>query len=132
LRNDLVDRLTESDSFHWDQLAFLVLLLNTQTKCLILDKCKKNSIEEIHHELLPLVSLVVFRAPNLEFLSFSGKIEYPAENIFLADGIKTQILNQIVHLKNLKHLSLFGYFLLDSEDLMLVAKNLQKLICLKV
>jgi len=126
LRNDLINRLTSSDSFDWTQREFLLFLLNTQTKSLVLDKCK---IDE-HQECLPFLTQMTSKAPNLVHLSI-GVINYGTRNQLLRTT-KTSILSEIVKLKKLQHLKMYGYFELKTEDFVLVTKNLTKLVCFEV
>jgi len=132
LRNELIDRLTASESFHWNQREFLLLLLNTQTKSLDLSNFKKDSAKEFHQEFLPFLSQVILRVQNLLRLSFNENYCHYIDRELFPDAIKTSILNKIVELKSLQHLNLFGYFVLDSDDLMLLTKNLKNLVILKV
>jgi len=116
LRNELIDCLTASYSFNWVHQEFLLLLLNTQTKSLVLDKFKKDSMEEFHQDFVPFLSQVVLRAPNLLRLRPFNEQYYRSffsKDLF-TDAMKTSILTKIVELKSLQHLSLFGYFVLDS------------------
>jgi len=127
LRNDLLKHLTSSESlFDWQTL---LLLLNTETKSLDLDKCE--IISTFIHFCDGLTHKVAAAAPNLEFFSLSDEIEPRYENL-LQRYNKSFFLNSIVMLKNLKHLSLYGYLGLDNEDLQLVTKNLKNLVSLKV
>jgi len=84
-----------------------------------------------HRECPPFVAKVVSKAPNLECLSFYQKFETPANGLF-TKAIKTSILTKLVELKKLQRLNLFGYFVLDSDDLMLVTRNLKNLVILEV
>jgi len=134
LRNDLIDQLT-SCQWRWPLHEFLLLLINAQTKKLVLEGCHNfDRHYEIHgngQEFASFVAQAVSRAPNLEHLSLDENFECNNIDLFSND-IKTSIISSIVELKELQYLSLYGYFGLDNEELMLLTKNLKNLVCLKV
>jgi len=101
-----------------------LLLLNAQTKSLILDIRDIGDLEQCASFLAKVVS----KAPNLELLQLI------VENLFADDPsfIKTSIFNAIVGFKNLNHLDLGYAFGLNNDDLMLVTDNFPNLVSLNV
>jgi len=131
LRNDLIDHLTASEYLKWEQRDFLLLLLNTRTKALVLDKCPIDPNEDIY-DFAQFLLEVVSKAPNLEHLSFSSNYQPPYVDHLFPNYVKKIIVNTMALLKNLQHLNMYGYFGLTSENLIRLTKNLKNLVCLKV
>jgi len=104
----------------------LFLLLNTQTKSIILDETLDVSCVE---EFPSFLSKIVESAPNLETLSMVNL--WAREEITLSPK-KTAILTSIAQLNNLKELGLVGDIALNDDDLMLVTEKHKNLVCLKV
>jgi len=129
LRNDLLAHLSASKSWDWKQREFLYLLLNTESKILDLEKWKLCANRDNIKEVALFLEQLVLKAPNLEHLSFRNTA------VCVNDGnvwTKRHLLKTLNQLKNLQHLSLYGFYKLDEDDLKLVTENLTNLVCLKV
>jgi len=123
--------LYQSDLFQWDHREFLLLLLHSEAKKLVLDSFETGVLDCTEH-LSAFLSQVVSKAPNLQILSFGFKNRPGIEKELLPDVTKTSILKSIVKLSNLKNLNLSLFLELDNEDLILVTKNLKNLVRLEV
>jgi len=137
LRNDLIAVFTLTPSYHsfiWAQREFLLLLLNTDTKVLNLDNLWINGIKntDCHEEFPVFFARLVSKAPNLVHLSFSFNGWPPDFDPLFSPGLTNFILDSLVELKDLQYLNLARYIGLNNDTLMLVAKNLKNLVCLKV
>jgi len=130
LRNDLIDRLT-SHFFDWPQREFLLLLLNTQTKSLLLNNCTLDPKKDFY-DFGSFLIRVIQKAPNLVRLSLFDSSYKPHVDPQFPNDLKSIIVDAIVLLKDLQHLTMFGHFGLSNDDFMKLTNKLKNLVSLKV